>query len=254
VILDDFVMLGTTVPEPNSDGRIFVCSAGWSDELRKLVRIYPLARRGIPRRWHKYRVPVERNPRDARAESFKVRGDRRFGAHEHINEAFVEVGLTPIRKADLAEPLRKHALVTSIKEANERRLSLALIRPAVIGRRTFDHNPDSPESPQLALFDLPGVPAEAPTAGSKRFPYNPRQEFWDEAGDRHNLQIRDWGGYEFMRKHPGRHSELTYHLTRDSLLLIGNLAQHRTSWLIISVLNGLHEPSAIPLDIFQEAS
>lgn len=28
MILDDFVMLGTTVPEPNSDGRVFVCSAG----------------------------------------------------------------------------------------------------------------------------------------------------------------------------------------------------------------------------------
>ena len=30
-------MLGTTVPEPNSDGRVFVCSAGVSAEYRKLV-------------------------------------------------------------------------------------------------------------------------------------------------------------------------------------------------------------------------
>jgi hypothetical protein len=51
VILDDFVMLGTTVPEPNSSGRVFVCSAGVSDEDRRLIRIYPLARRGAPKRW-----------------------------------------------------------------------------------------------------------------------------------------------------------------------------------------------------------
>ncbi len=34
MILDDFVMLGTTVPEPNSDGRVFVCSAGYSATSR----------------------------------------------------------------------------------------------------------------------------------------------------------------------------------------------------------------------------
>ena len=70
--LDDFVMLGTTVPEPNSDGRIFVCSAGVSAEYRSLVRLYPLARKNVPRRWGIYRVPVERNPKDSRPESFQV--------------------------------------------------------------------------------------------------------------------------------------------------------------------------------------
>src|SRR5688572_22083981 len=92
LILDDFVMLGTTVPEPKRDGRIFVCSAGVSAELGKLVRIYPLARHSIPHRWNVYRVPVERNPEDSRDASFEVAGDRTPGAHERINEQFAEVG------------------------------------------------------------------------------------------------------------------------------------------------------------------
>ncbi len=66
MILDDFVMLGKTVPEPNSDGRVFVCSAGVSPTLRQLVRVYPLARGGAPARWSVNAVKLERNPKDAR--------------------------------------------------------------------------------------------------------------------------------------------------------------------------------------------
>jgi len=57
-------MLGTTVPEPTSDGRVFICSAGVSAELRSLMRIYPLARRRTPPRWSVNCVCLERNPKD----------------------------------------------------------------------------------------------------------------------------------------------------------------------------------------------
>lgn len=244
MILEDFVMLGTTVPEPNSDGRVFVCSAGVSRERRSLVRLYPLARRNIPRRWRIYRVPVQLNPADSRPESYKVATsvDRLPGMHEAINRHFTEIGT--VRPADRARLLESF-WVGSIAEANARRLSLAIVRPRALDLY-FEHNPTSPDSPQMALFD-DGQPK--PTAGARRVPFIPRLRFRDETGE-HRLMLRDWGCYELMRKMPERRTEMDrfLHLGPSSSLLIGNLNHHRTSWLVISVLNGISEEAPALFD------
>jgi hypothetical protein len=235
MILDDFVMLGTTVPEPNSDGRIFVCSAGVSAELGRLVRIYPLARRGIPNRWKIYRVPLERNREDHRPESFKIRGDRSPSAHDHINEQFDLVG-GKVPDADRAQLLQRF-VVGSIAEANNKRLSLAVIHPSNTDLH-FEHNPDSPDSPELRLFDI----CSEPPAGARRFPFIPRLRFEDDAGA-HDLMLRDWGCYELQRKRGEAYFRenlaQALHLRESSSLLVGNMNNRRNSWLIISVLNGI---------------
>jgi len=242
VIIDDFTMLGTTVPEPTkSDGRIFVCSAGISEELG-LIRIYPLARRNVPRRWSTYQVPLERNNSDSRKESWKLRGDRSEGCHEQINNLFKNVGA--LRPTDRIGLLSKH-VVGSIQEANSRKLSLAILQPE-IDDLDFSHNPESPDSPMLTLFD----PVPRPESGAKRFPHIPRLHFRDDCG-RHHLMIRDWGCFEWMRKNPSRYKELPQclSLNQDSSLLIGNFNRHRTSWLIISVINGVRDSAPALFDI-----
>lgn len=235
MILDDFVMLGTTVPEPASDGRIFVCSAGVSRERRSLVRIYPLARRNVPQRWNAHRVRVELNPSDSRRESYKVAGDRRPGAHEQINNAFQVVDR--VRQKDRVRLLAPY-WVESIAEANARRMSLAIVRPDSLDLY-FEYNPSSPDSPQLALFE-DGM--NRPDAGARRFPYIPRLHFRDPGGE-HRLMLRDWGCYELMRKTPERRTEMAdfLHMGPSSSLLVGNLNNQRTAWLIISVLNGIRD-------------
>lgn len=255
MILEDFIMLGTTVPEPNGDGRVKVCSAGISPELGKLIRVYPLARRNIPTRWHGYRVPLERNPKDSRPESWKIAGDRTPGAHEHINDLFEPLhGEYPRSKR--AALLGGH-VVGSIEEANERKLSLAVIHPESV-ELTFDYNEDSPDSPQEALFELP--PGTEIPAGAKRFPLMPRIRFKDETRMNH-LMLRDWGAYELQRKalkelgpaagcdYFRNGLEQALHLDRNrSSLLVGNIHRHFTSWLIISVLNGIKaEPTLFDL-------
>lgn len=257
MILDDFVMLGTTVPEPNSDGRVFVCSAGLSPEYGKLVRIYPLARPGVPHRWGVYKVPLQKNAKDSRDESFQLAGDRGVDAHDRINGLFETVkGKVP--PADRPSMLAPYA-IGSIKEANARskaakvpreRFSLAVIHPEAI-ELDFEHNPESPDSPQMALFDRGGEPA----SGAKRFPYIPRLNFKDELGWNH-LMLRDWGTYELQRKRGPDYFRTNLagalHLDENSSLLIGNFNQHRTSWLVISVLNGIREAptlfDALPSD------
>jgi hypothetical protein len=231
--IDDFVMLGKTVPEPNSDGRVFVCSAGVSATMRGLIRVYPLARHGTPARWSINTIALERNPKDSRPESFKLAGDRTPGQHDNIN-ATIQSG-SEVSRHKRVELLKPYA-VDSIKEANGRRLSLALIHPDSL-ELTFDHNPDSPNSPELTLFDVD----PRPTEGAKRFAYIPRMHFRDTDGE-HHLMLRDWGCYEFMRKQgDDRRQDLgdALHLDNSCSLLVGNFNQHRTSWLIISVLRGL---------------
>lgn len=240
MVLDDFVMLGTTVPEPNSDGRVFVCSAGYSATLRSLVRIYPLARFGAPTRWSVSTVKLERNPKDSRIESYQLAGDRRPGVHDHINRVFQVDGVVP--KAQRADLLKRCA-VGSIAEANDRRLSLAIVHADAMDLE-FEHNAASPDSPQLALFDMPG---DKPS-GARRFPYIPRLRFRDERGE-HRLMLRDWGVYELMRKHNNltqmsagerrKYAGDALRLDPTCSLLVGNLNNQRMAWLVISVLRGL---------------
>ena len=235
MILEDFVMLGTTVPEPNSDGRVFVCSAGISPQLRRLVRIYPLARHHAPHRWGIYRVPVELNPQDSRIESFKIAGDRTPDEHYRINNQFQEIGTTP--DADRPRLLAKYT-VESIQQANQQRLSLAIIHPAAMDVY-FEHNSESPDSPQLRLFDYA---SDKPVYGAKRFSIIPRLQF-EDAGGTHRLMIRDWGVYELLRKRGPEYFQANLsgalHLRADSSLLVGNMNNRRNTWLIISVLNGI---------------
>ncbi|MBX6749996.1 MAG: hypothetical protein IRY85_10075 [Micromonosporaceae bacterium] len=248
LIIDDFVMLGKTVPEPNRDGRVFVCSAGYSPTLRSLIRIYPLSRYAAPPTWSISTVKLERNPMDSRAESYRLAGDRRPGVHDHINRRAFEVhGMVP--RAQRAE-LLKRCVFPSIAAAQQRqpgygkdKMSLAILHPESI-ELEFEHNPASPDSPQLALFDAPGdVPS-----GARRFPYIPRLRFRDSDGE-HRLMLREWGVYELMRKHnnltqmsDGERKKFVggaLHLDPSCSLLVGNMNNQRTAWLVIAVLRGL---------------
>lgn len=247
MVIDDFVMLGKTVPEEDSQGRVTVCSAGYSQQLGSLLRLYPLARFDAPTRWSTSEVRLERNPKDNRLESWKLFGDRSAGAHDSINRSAFTVG-TPMPMHARGEHL-KPFIVGSLAEANEHRdwrgryRSLAVLHPSAMAIE-FDHNPESPESPELKLFDLPG---DEPS-GAKRFPYIPRLRFQDDRGE-HALMLRDWGVYERMRKAAGfetwtdseRRRDITaaLHLDDSCSLLVGNFNRFRNRWLVISVLRNL---------------
>lgn len=232
--LDDFVMLGKTVPEANADGRQFVCTAGYSLELRQPVRIYPMARRDNPPRWSMSRIPLERNAKDARPESWKIQGDRRPGAHEHINTVIqrVQEKVTPAVQRAIVKALT----VSSLKEANERRLSLCVLLPSDIPRLELEQGDAVEMAPTPDMFG--GIP-ELPVAA--RFKWHPRLRFVDDAGHHHNLMLRDWGCYEWMRKQGDEAAPCVgenLNLATAPPLFCGNLNRFRNSWLIISVFSG----------------
>lgn len=238
MIVEDFIMLGKTVPEEQrSDRRVFVCSAGYSRELRQFIRIYPLARASAPSRWYSCKVPLERNPKDSRPESWKIRGDRSAEQHCNINKTFeVQHKLKDTDQRDLFS--RMESVCRSIDEANERRLSLFVLRPQGNVTLEFVENRDSPDHPQMWLFEKePNIEPQ----GAKRFAFQPYLRF-NDAGGQHRLQLRDWGCYEFMRNSgDDRRYELRQALKLDACppLLLGNMNGHRNTWLIISVFPSL---------------
>src|SRR5687768_3835714 len=127
MILEDFVFLGTTVPEQMKDGRVVRCSAGFSDELRSLVRLYPLSPFAGIHRWDQYSVRVERSNNDNRIESFKLAGDRKDP--DKLTEELVAGGaLGTYPKTGRLAAIDRYR-VPSIKWMNDRRLSLGIIEP-----------------------------------------------------------------------------------------------------------------------------
>lgn len=235
-------MLGTTVPEPQADGRVFVCSAGYSPEMRRLIRIYPLSMQSAPRMWSISRVALEANPRDSRDESYCLKGDRKGEAHRNINSVFEHIRDVPDNeRAQLISVIESK----SKKQANKDRCSLAIIQPDYPGSLYFSENVEADDHPQMSMFAK--TPEEKRNLGSTRFPYQPRVSFF-VAGHKHNLQLRDWGSYEWLRKYgpEGRHNHpIRNRLASNPRLLIGNMNAHRNVWLVISVLKPVHQ-----LDLF----
>jgi hypothetical protein len=66
----------------------------------------------------------------------------------------------------------------------------------------------------------------------------PYVQFEDEDGP-HNIQLREWGCYEWLRKEPERANQLWSNLKfddpgHDHYFVVGNMNNRRNVWLVIS--------------------
>lgn len=232
MILDDFVILGRTVPEQTRDGRVVVCCAGYSDDLGGLARIYPLPRFAKLPRWTVTRVPLEADrPHDQRFESFKVQADRQdMGA---VDRAIERTSTLPAT-GRLAAVDRFR--VASIGELNEKRLSLGIIVPDDLAYSfEYDHEADD------CLMQFEGMETPRPENGRRSYLERPRIQFRDEEG-RHDLALNEWGVYEWLRKNPDRRRQVFDNLRfgdsdREARLLVGNLRHRRNAWVVIAYLS-----------------
>jgi len=217
--IDDFICLGRTVPEASTKYGVKVCMAGYSPELRQLMRVYPLPVQNPIRARHSCVMELDRNPNDSRAESWKL-ADR---------EAPIQVSPKPIeadRIASMMEPLTSK----SIDELNAARRSLGvLVARSYAG--SFTPRKGAVNPLQGTLFDVVDQ-----TFGAGSIDLTPYLEFDDDAGKLHRLQIREWGCYEYLRKHRHDATGLWKALGFDGspvLLVVGNMNNQRTAWLVI---------------------
>lgn len=238
--LDDYCCLGRTVPENSKKYGKTVCSAGYSEEMRQLIRVYPLPVVNPIRQRTVSVLELERCATDSRVESWKL-------ARSRDDAGIVSVG--PKRSAEQIRAWLGRGVSPSIAWLNDRRLSLGVIRPAKITPYFLDRATGDVGDPhQKLLFqDLDD------SFGANAIRFAPYLGFRDEDG-KHNLQLREWGCYEWLRKEPGKESQLWENLkltvpNRDVLLVVGNMCHQRTSWLIISVLSQERVTSLFPPEV-----
>lgn len=223
--IDDYCCLGRTVPEESKKYGRKVCSAGYSEELRSLVRVYPLPVVTGIRQRSVCTLELQRNQQDSRRESWRLNRD---AANEGIS-LVGEQRPTP----QVIGWLQGH-VAESIRQLNASRDSLGVIRPRSTDCYFRDRVSRKPADPgQLLLFeDLDEQ------FGRDQVRLAPYLRFRDEDGT-HDLQVREWGCYEWLRKRPESASRLWENLRldradRDVLLVVGNMCNCRNTWLIIS--------------------
>lgn len=227
MIVNDFVMLGRTVPEPNRDKQVYVCSVGYCPTTGGLTRVYPLSVHDRLPRWQRAAidlVPVTR------------KGDHRPASRS--------LGAGGFRALDRCRPewFRPHfepLYVDSIAEANRRRISLALLRLPAGWEFRLDRNPGD-RAPHHEIW------GPVPPKAKERFCFTPRLHFRDPENN-HKIQVRDWGVFELMRKYEQRINAMTpdeqvswigqsLRLRDGITMLIGNYENALTAWCVISIL------------------
>lgn len=225
--IDDYCCLGRTVPEESKKYGTKVCSAGYSEELNAFVRVYPLP---FPNELRQRTVSVlelERNCQDGRAESWRLN-------REAANNGIVSIG--PQRPTWKVCGWLDGHISQSIKELNADRRSIGVIRPRGLECYFSERGSKKQVDPgQPLLWD----DIDHAIEGGHRIQLAPRLRFRDEDGP-HDLQLREWGCYEWLRNEPDRARQLWENLrlnspNHDTLFVVGNMCNQRCAWLVISV-------------------
>jgi hypothetical protein len=213
MLIDDFVMLGKAHPIEHGDGRKFVCSAGFSKELG-FIRIYPLSIKDSPKRWSINKVELERNPKDNRSESWKIKGDRSPVKHILVNKCFTK--LNDVHESEKLELVQnaitqpRSAHENSVEYLNSRYLSLGIIFPIEPPQLFYKD-----DKPYLRVID------DCP----------PKQGY-------RNMQIGEWGVWIYKEENNKEITPDGLRLKTNPPLFVGNMNAHRNVWLVISILRG----------------
>jgi len=151
-------------------------------------------------------------------ESWAIAGDRSVDVHKNINARFDIRGILNDRESLFNEI----PSVSSIKEANEKRLSLAVVEPEI--------------KPDFYLeFNQNRVAGKKST---KAYDYIPRLKFI-AGGKTHKLKYLNQEVYENLGKnmHNIGLLRIKERFQTTPRLLIGNMFAFRNNWLVIAGLN-----------------
>ena len=227
--ISEMVVLGAAVPEQTKNNGKTVCVAGWAEDLG-LVRIYPCrADYGI-KRWSRLRnIQVNRNPKDSRIESYKLNSERSFELGKDIE--------SPEEKTELLDNISQDC----VYHVRDNMLSLGLIKVNGQIDCVIEENPSFSKQQHISKT----VQDDRWLMTKQDFPVQPKFKFFCgekcESQKGHNLTVIEWGGFEWMRKSPNKIGNLgdNWKINNPNFniyLLIGNVARHKNSFIIISVI------------------
>lgn len=233
-VIDDLLVLGNAVPDIISDNRITVCTVGIS-KTHGLVRIYPVPVVSHMRRWNIVKVPLERNQADTRAESWKIQGSR--GEWDRIAQKIELKGKVDLDEGlAILDELYPRFGVECVEALNDSKLSLGFVRPVSM-ECWLEERTDRDMEMQTTLEGA------NPFKTIKNYEKKPIMTYRCPAcrtKNPHKQQIIEWGVFEWMRKNPHNPEKVfeNLHITDEGYhrsLLVGNMALHRNSFMVISV-------------------
>jgi hypothetical protein len=185
-------------------------------------------------RWNVVEIPLDRNPRDNREESWKIQGSK--SEWDRISSKIHKKGEIPSTdRRSFLEQLQRMFGAGCIEDFNERQVSLGMIKPTIIGYG-LEKRDDYEPSAQVQLG------RNLPFLAIKNYPLRPMIEYRCsdcKAKQPHNQQVVEWGLFEWMRQNPKEPEKVWENLhLRDSnyerSFLVGNMALHRNSFMVIS--------------------
>lgn len=234
--VDDLLVLGNAVPDELSDNRKSVCTAGYSKKYG-LIRIYPVPPIAPMNRWNIVSIPLEKNPKDTREESWKVQGSK--AEWDKLHNKIKVLGQVSDREEKMAilENLRNKYGAGCIERVNEKKGSLAIIEPNILSCEIVARDDYEP-STQLTLE------SKEKFLTIKNYPVQPRITYRCidcKTKNPHNQQVVEWGIYEWIRQNPKeKWAEVwkNLHIGEENYytsFLVGNQAQYRNAFLIISI-------------------
>lgn len=235
VTIDDIVVLGNAVPDEISDNRKTVCTVGYSFKMG-LIRIYPVRPDIGMKRWEILEIPLERNPKDTRLESWKVQGSK--SEWDGMRQKIGNVGKVSSRQRqiELEKEMKERYGVGCVEELNIKKRSLGFITPN-INNYYFSKRSDHDSTTQKTLYN------SEPFLTVKNYKVQPRLVYRCsecKTKKEHDQQILEWGAYEWIRKNPDKMENLWENLrlndpNYEKTLLVGNQALHRNSFMVISI-------------------
>ena len=203
-----------------------------------LIRIYPVPPYSPMKRWNVVSLPLERNTKDSRDESWKIQGSKT--EWETLSDKIiVKRKLSRKEWVELITYLKENHSYGCIEDINDKKLSLGIIVPKIIDKNLEKRkNVDSTVQTTLVNDDLfmtiqnygvrPVITYSCPHCRTKK--------------QQHKQGVLEWGVYEWLRYNPVEKDQDqvwdNLHIDEsgyDQTFLVGNMNLHRSRFLIISI-------------------
>ena len=231
----DLIVLGNAVPDEISDHRKTVCTVAFSEE-HGLIRIYPVPPNAPMKRWNVVSLPLERNIKDSRQESWKIqRSNTEWNTLS--DKIDVQRHLSRREWVALIKRLKKNHSYGCIEDINDKRLSLGIIIPKIIDKKLEKRKGVDPTVQTTLINDKlfmtiknyavrPVISYSCPNCRTQKH--------------QHSQGVLEWGVYEWLRNNPNNKEQIWDNLHIDELgydlvFLVGNMNLHRSSFMIISI-------------------
>lgn len=226
-----YCVLAKSIPEYSKrDGTLYTCSIGYSPQ-KGLIRVYPLPIKSM-NKWEVWEMPIEKNKRDTRIESWKLASYSRkedfIGLDEDAKCVGLDVGKSSIKYlSDYIYP--------SISRMNELRVSVGLIKADHV-KPYWKANERYIDTQQYGMFDDVEI-ADFARYTKDTKDKEARIKFRDMDG-LHDLQLNTWGVYEYARKFKADNGAFRFiGPGKDEYLLLGNMHSYRNNWIALEMFN-----------------